>query len=553
MRSSVKNHKGVPTLFIEDQPIPGFAYITYRTYNNRYADFADLGCTLFSMPVFFGEQTINETTQIPPMAKGIFDGDTPDFSLFDEDVQKILDACPDAYIFPRVNLSLPKKWEAAHPEECCEFAYTEHHRACFSSDAWADETKRLLGLFIDHIESSPFREHIVGYQLAGGNTEEWFPFDMRGSVGVRSREAFARYCKEHGLAGTESERKRFYSMMIAERIMEFSAFAKEKTGRRLVIGCFYGYTMEVTDWERGHHALELILNSDDVDFICSPVSYNALRPVGMDHANMLPIDSVKLHGKLYFAENDTRTHLSQAPNALPAYNGPIWFGPAPEQTCEIIRMHFSRALTHGHAMWWFDMWGGWYDDERYLSLLRRCREITVDALEHDRVSRSEIAVFIDERAYSREGVVGHLAYSIRKTLGTIGAPYDIYLIDDYPAVSDRYKAMIFIEPAPTEAVTDVLHKAGSRALVVTPKEIDITAEALRTFCEHCGVHIWCPDAVVYACGAYLFLHACSDGEHTLNVPDGVVLHDLFTDAEWTGTHTMQCGEGHLFSVIQETE
>jgi len=548
MTSSVKNHRGVPTLFIENKPIVGFAYMTYRTYNNRYADFAQLGCTLFSMPVFFGEQTINETTQIPPMAKGIFDEDTPDYALFDADVQKILDACPDAYIFPRVNLSLPKKWEIAYPEECCDFAYGEHPRACFSSDAWAEETKRLLGLFIDHIEASPFREHIFGYQLAGGNTEEWFPFDMRGSVGMRSREAFAAYCTEHGLVGSGADQKRFYSEMMAGRILEFSAFAKEKTERRLVIGCFYGYTMECPAPEQCHHALNMILHSDNVDFICSPVSYANLRPIGMDHANMLPIDSVKLHGKLYFAENDTRTHLSRAPNALPAYNGPIWFGPAPEQTCEIIKMHFSRALTHGHAMWWFDMWGGWYDDDRYRSLLRRCREIAVESMEKNRVSRAEIAVFVDEGAYSRDGCVGHLSYAIRKTLGMLGAPYDIYLIDDYHAVKTRYKAYIFIQPAPTEAVTAAIADARDRALVITPAEIDISADAIRDFCKRHGAHIWCDSAVVYACGSYLFLHACREGTHGVNIPEGVVLRDMFSGDACDGNLTLSLGESRLYAI-----
>ena len=548
MRSSVQNYRGVPTLFINDRPIPGFAYITYRTYNNRYPQFADLGCTLFSMPVFFGGQTINETTQIPPMAPGIFDRDTPDFSLFDDDVQKILDACPTAYIFPRVNLSLPKQWELDHPDECCDFAYGDHPRACFSSDLWAEETKRLLGLFLDHIDAAPYREHIVGYQLAGGNTEEWFPFDMRGSVGKRSREAFAAYCAEHRLAGNAEEQRYFYSVMIAKRITEFCAYVKEKTARQLVVGCFYGYTMECPAPEQGHHALGMLLSSDNVDFLCSPVSYANLRPIGMDHANMLPIDSVKLHGKLYFAENDTRTHLSQAPNALPAYNGPIWFGPAAEQTLEIMRMHFSRALTHGHAMWWFDMWGGWYDDERYLSLLRRCREITADAMENDRVSKSEIAVFVDESAYCREGAVGHLNYAIRKTLGMIGAPYDIYLIDDYEAVKSRYRACIFLQPAPTDAVTAAIADAADRALVLTPQDADIPADKLRAFCMTQGVSILCADAVVYQCGSYVFLHACRDGTHTLSIPDGMVLRDAFTDEICTGTLQLTLGQSRLFSV-----
>jgi len=549
MYSSVRNYRGVPTLFVEDKPIPGFAYMTYRTYNSRYDAFASLGCTLFSMPVFFGTQTINETSQIPPMAEGIFEGDEPDYSQFDADVEKILAACPEAYIFPRVNLSLPRAWEDVHPAECCDFAFPGgHHRACVSSDAWAEETKRLLGRFIDHIEGAPFREHIVGYQLAGGNTEEWFPFDMRGSVGPRSREAFASYCAERGLAGNETDQRRFYSDMMARRILEFSAFAKEKTERRLVIGCFYGYTMECPAPEHCHHALGTILASDDVDFLCSPISYANLRPAGMDHANMLPIDSVKLHGKLYFAENDTRTHLSRAPNELPAYNTPIWFGPAPELTCENIRMHFSRALTHGHAMWWFDMWGGWYDDERYLTLLRRCREIVGEAMEEDRTSRAEIAVFIDERAYSREGAIGHLSYAIRKTLGMIGAPYDIYLIDDYNAVKARYRAHIFIQPAPTEAVSAAILDAAETALVITPTEMEIPADVIRAFCADCGVHIWCADAVVYGCGSYLFVHACRDGEHRVSVPVGLVLHEMFSEDVCGDTLTLACGEGRLYRM-----
>ncbi|MBQ8640833.1 MAG: hypothetical protein IJ480_01325 [Clostridia bacterium] len=549
MISSIQNHHGVPTLFVNGQPVPGFAYITYRTYNARYEDFSALGCRLYSMPVFFGTQTINETTQIPPMALGIFDGDEPDFTLFDADVEKILSARTDAWIFPRVNLSLPQKWEDEHPEECCDSGFTERRRVCFSSDAWAAETRRLLGIFIDHVEAAPYREHIVGYQLAGGNTEEWFSFDMKGSVGRRSEEAFAAHCAEKHLTGTEEEKRTFYSETVARRIMEFSAFAKEKTGHRLVIGCFYGYTLECTGFASCHHALRRILESPDVDFLCSPVSYANLRPVGMDHACMLPVDSLKRHGKLYFAENDTRTHLSKAPNGLPPYNGPIWFGPEPEKTCEIIRMHFARALLHGHAMWWFDMWGGWYADDRYRALLNRCREICEEAMTEDRVSLAETAVFIDERAYAKEGCAAGMPYQIRRTLGYLGSPYDIYLIDDYPSVREQYKACIFLCPAETERMTAAIADAGTHGLVIDGANADISAGQLREFCRKQGVHIWCVrDSVVYGCGSYLFLHTKEAGKHILQIPEGLALTECFTGQPCTGTVDAAAGTGYLFRI-----
>lgn len=525
MISTVQDHHGVPTLFIDNEPVPGFAYITYRTYNNQYKDFAKMGCRLFSVPVFFAEQTINETTQIPPMAPGIFDSDTPNFALFDTDIQRILDACPDAWIFPRVNISLPFAWEEANPDECCDFAYTDHHRASFASDLWAEETKRLLGLFLDHVQNAPYVEHIVGIQLAGGNTEEWFPFDMRGANGLRFREKFAGYCKEHGLAGTEEERRQFVSIVTVNRILEFAEYTKIKTYRRWVVGCFYGYTLECTDPNTGHHGLRLLLDDPNVDFLCSPVSYANLRPIDMDHACMLPLDSLKLHGKLYFVENDTRTHLSKAPNELPAYNGPIWFGPDADTTCEIMKMHFARALLHGHAMWWFDMWGHWYDDDRYRALLQDCYGICKTALHEDRRSMAEVAVFVDERAYAKEGCDRRLCYDIRKTLGQIGTPYDIYLIDDYPAVKTKYKAHIFLCPADTDALVHAIADAQNPLVI---RSLAVTAEEIHAYLVAQNVHIWCEDAVVYGCGSYLFVHQIGS-TFKVCAKDDIKLVPLFAD------------------------
>ncbi|MBQ9116142.1 MAG: hypothetical protein IJY04_03875, partial [Clostridia bacterium] len=298
--SYIKPLGGVPTLFVNGTAVPGVAYICYFTENNRYKNFGDAGFKLFSMPVFFGRQTINEVSKFPPFMDGIYDGGVH-YEVFDREVKRILDVVPDAMIFPRVNCSVPMEWEDAHPDELCD----TRHRACFASDLWAEETKRLLTDFIRHVQAAEYADNIIGYQIAGGNTEEWFSFDQKGSVGLRSREKFAvltgRYYSAEDDYSEDAEFYDFLSRTVVERIAEFAAHIKELVNGQQVVGTFYGYTMECPFGAANHLALGQMLDSKNIDFICSPVSYMETRAFGRDHPCMLPIDSLKLHGKLYFA------------------------------------------------------------------------------------------------------------------------------------------------------------------------------------------------------------------------------------------------------------
>ena len=114
--SKIMIHGGVPTLFVNDTPLPAMAYITYLSENNCYADFAGAGYKLFSFPVYFGGRGINTISKIKPFEKGIYDtSGEPDFSLFDNGVELIVKHCPDALIFPRVNMMLPEWWEQENP------------------------------------------------------------------------------------------------------------------------------------------------------------------------------------------------------------------------------------------------------------------------------------------------------------------------------------------------------------------------------------------------------------------------------------------------------
>jgi len=564
--SCVKTLGGVPTLFVNDKPVAQTAYITYLTDRNRYADFAGAGYKLYSMPVYFATRTMSERSQMPPFSPGIFENEEPDFSNFDREVDQILEVCPDAMIFPRVNINPPIRWDEQHPDEMedCALSQIAKKRPCFSSDLWAEEVKSMLTRYIRHIQAAPYAGNIIGYQIAGGSTDEWFAFDDMASQGLRSREKYAGYLKETGLCDTEPEYYRFLSKMLAKRICEFASHVKALTQNSQIVGSFYGYTCESVNRGTGHHALETVLNSPDIDFLCSPVAYAFDRAPGRDHPPHIPVESVKLHGKLYFAENDTRTHLSRPYNYTPHFARKVWFGPDKETSRELMRLHFSSTITHSHASWWFDMWGGWYADEYYMDTARRALEIAGEALRKDRRSVSELAVIVDEAAFSHIGSKGYeedrlvgykVAKDTRPALGTSGVPYDLFLASDYESIRSRYKAFIIIKPYPTplaESIEKDIAKNGGACLVIDKTNCSITAAEIRAFCKNASVHVYTEkDAAVHANESYIYLHTSSEGEYTLKMPDpDVTLKDAFTGEDVTFPMNLRFGKTLLLEIIR---
>ncbi len=534
--SYIKITNGLPRLYINGEQQDGLAYITYLTDRNRYGDFAAAGYRLFSVPVFFGFNHLNELSGLDVFSKGIFDSDEPDFSVFDADINRILEACPNAYIFPRVNVSLSRNWELAHPDELCEpYQDGSLARASLASDEWAEEIKRELTVFIEHIRNSTYVSHIAGYQIAGGNTEEWLPIDKNGISGRRAREKYRTYLQKHRCEDCDAAFCRFYSELVVQRICEFSAIVKSLTERSVAVGSFYGYTLEVCERTSGHHALGMLLECDDIDFVCSPVSYSGLRSAGRDHPYMLPLASVQLHGKLYFSENDTRTHLSRPVNDMPWYNAPVWFGPDKKTSCDIIKLHAARALLKGHAAWWFDMWGGWFADQTYMTLLQKIRRIFEDSRSLPMESVTEVAVFVDEEAYALlpdTSISGTVCSGMREVLGKMGTPYDLYLASDAEAVLDKYRAVILLKPvsSPHSDRLSALARSKNKALLeITRDNANITTDALRAFLRQAGVHLWCErDAVIYANESYVFLHTAEDAQYTLNIQGNRAVQDVFT-------------------------
>lgn len=561
--SEVRLSGGVPTLFIDGRPVPGLAYITYFRADARYRQFADAGYRLFSIPVYFGDQGINAVYGIRPFEPGIFsEKGKADFSILDRQIGQILEIVPDAYVFPRVNMSMPSWWERENPDECCDTGVGGGpRRSCFASDKWFDDTWEMLERFLRYAESAPYADRICAYMLADGQTEEWFAFDQRGGIGPAAR-------RKNGGKGDPDDPafRRFLSHAAADAICRFARKTKALTGRRKAVGCFYGYTFEVPTWKMNHHALREVLASPDVDFLCSPASYVARGEPGLDWPWQVPFDSMQAAGKLYFMENDTRTHLTKLlkechPGACPehTYEQPVWLGPDSEtKSIHLLRMNLARQLASAHASWWFDMWGGWFDSPAIMREMAEYLKIAERFLrDPERTLPAECAMWIDETAfaYADPERENQLSKQSRIRVGQCGVPFDIYEIGDFPERGTRYKANVFVVHAETPAVTGAVglcREKGIPVLVMRPGAVP-TSDEIRDFCVRAGAHCFnsTGDAVFYG-PHFAAIHAASDGTKEICLPRRFRVSPLLDPGTPSETDRirveMRIGETKLFRL-----
>ncbi|MBQ7637584.1 MAG: hypothetical protein IJS90_01615 [Clostridia bacterium] len=580
---------GVPTLFVNGAPFPAAAYMTYLEEYNNYSQFAEAGCRLFSVPVLFAGRWINAAFNNKPFHNGIFDNKNgPDFSALDGSVQKILDSCPDALIFPRLNVSMPLWWI----EENVDCLDGMGQRESLYSQKFRDTACDMLRQVIRHINRSAYASHIVGYQIAGGNTEEWFHFDLNAGFSETAEKAFDEYLRKYypdcGFSGLpdmsllkgkntyhRDERLalflEFASFAAADDICLLCSVAKEETGGNVVVGTFYGYSLEVSSPLYGTHSLKTLLACDAVDFICSPNSYIGTRDPGADWTEMYPADSVRLHGKLCMQECDVRTHLTRplsecAPeyDENASYTAPIWQPlESRELSVSMLRKTFARQLIKGNGFWWFDMWGGWYNDPVILSDIEKMIDICSSSLfARNRASKAETAVFIDESAYKyyTDCAMRNAAFNQRMELGLSGAPYDIYDLSDFEAVYKNYKCVVFLSSLKTTYMARALElckKDRVKYISLSAYKTKFSSKELRAFMKECGAHIYISsDDIVYVNESFIAVHSRSEGAKTIDLGGLYSYRELLSDGEMSGmsdtiTLYMKKNETRLFSLASE--
>lgn len=571
MHSKIEAIGGLPYLVAGEERVPACAYITYFEENNDYEGFAKNGYRLFSVPITLSNQAINTTSGFLSHRGGVFDvKGKPDFSLVDESVRLIVQACPNALIFPRIHVTMPDWWLEEHPTETVPVSYGKKREALYSERFRNDATEMLLEL-IAYFKSFPYADHIVGYQISGGNTQEWFHLDLNGSFHKNALPYFNHYLKEKGLPPVsvlpdvealkksvavqdplQREYVRFANDSVSRLVEHLCKKVKEAVDFQQIVGVFYGYTMEISHrplW--GSHSLTRLLYSPYIDFFSSPSSYAGKRALGVDWPDMMPVSSLALHKKMRFIECDIRTFLTKSPNeSRPncdphhVYTSAVWAGPPTEDlSVSAVRKSLARQLTHGHGLWWFDMFGHWYDSEKLMAEMRRSLALFSEAKTRTPLQFSkEIAVFLDENAYATVGEEHPAFLSVREMripLGASGAPYDVFLIGDFHRLdwnASPYKAILFLIPGKSpeaEKAKAFLAERKIPFLSISDKKAFFSTEELQAFYRESGVFLYCHSQdVVYVGNGFACLHAATAGTKTIRFPQALRCTDLITAKEY---------------------
>ena len=576
LKSAVRVLSGTPTLFLEDAPVAAMAYTTYFEERSGYQDFWKAGYNLFFVNASFSTAPINPTTGFTPFDVGIFeDPEHPDYSEFENAVNRILADCPDAVIFPRIYISMPKWWVDSHPEDTICLPGGQKREALYS-EAFRIDGGKLLAQAIDHMKAAPYASRIGGWMFCAGQTQEWIYPYFGGDLCPAAQKPYRRWAKANcdiedavlpsqeeyvykdSLLQTSENAKRyarFANDALADCADYFAKIIKEKTDYCQVVGTFFGYVFEAKTALYGNCALHKLLHSPNLDYFSSPNAYTGGRPLGKDWADMMPIDSVKGHGKLPFLECDIRTHLTTGmqrarPGRYPEdiYADSVWAGPP---TAELSRQAlckcFCHQITKGAGIWWFDMWGGWYNDPLLMETFRHMKQVYDCDVPARQNSPAQVVFFADPESYENMFADTAPMNAIRESrtaMGNCGAPYDTYLVEDAPEILHNYKAAIFPFAFPSEKGKKALalcEQLGIPCLCAAEPQYALTTVQIRAFLENAGVHLYENTGdVVYAGNGYVGIHAATAGEKALKLPKAMLAMPVFgaeTDGEITDTLT----------------
>ncbi|OGV68638.1 MAG: hypothetical protein A3K19_14830 [Lentisphaerae bacterium RIFOXYB12_FULL_65_16] len=347
-----------------------------------------------------------------------------------------------------------------------EFLMRKYGTAAALQQAWQQPEVR----FDDILEPARFRRQQV--------------CDVLTWVGKPAQAGSLRNPLEPGVGMLPMDYNQCFSEAMIDTFATWGKAVKDASDGRLITGCFYGYALAQLFTSvpgfHGHTAVAQACRTPYLDYYVSPSEYDGDRMAGGHYWGHNIVDSLRLHGKLWLFEQDTRTYLAEA---LPkTYSC--------RDTIEVMKREAAAALTRGSAWWWYEFATGqngtaareWFADPDIAEFATQIRKIYEFSLTlPDRGPSSQIAVFYHGETLTAQDLfaptlplnitIGRL--TLVNGMQRMGAPFDLYNLADIAELSTRgmlnqYRLCIFLNPfciTPAEHELLDLCKGGNRTLL----------------------------------------------------------------------------------------
>ncbi len=448
-RSEVRQHNGVPTIFVDGEPLHGMTATSCAFDDPAVVrGFVEGGAEILMIWIEAGIHCWK--------AEGQYD-----WSYAEKKLAFFEQHGGDTRWLIRVRLGLLAPWFAhAHP--------TEVHKGgdlsvCnIASPLWCEKVCGLVRDFAAWLKTTRWAPRIIGFMLNAGSTEEWLIFDTDATTRGRYHEVYTRefrawlrrtYADEAALRSAWNDPKagfdsaacptghlrkgshiwgpfslrdpaverpaidyyRFLNTTLADHLIAVCRAAKEAAGSPILCGGFHSYLWWETGvysyvQEYGHGLIQRLKESQWVDFVSDITSYDGRYPGGPSGYLGLP-HSLNLGGKLHYTEvdlvtvaaiPDSRFQIPDSNPQAPAIADKAWkwdlnfCGRDMEEQVALLQREHAHNLITGTPYWWFDIRCRNYTPPPIVAAMRKLSDIGKQAVEWDRRSISQVAFVCSE-------------------------------------------------------------------------------------------------------------------------------------------------------------
>ncbi|MBM4031987.1 MAG: hypothetical protein FJ291_09400 [Planctomycetes bacterium] len=456
-RAEVRGHNGVPTIFVDGQPLHGMAATSCAFDDPAVVrGFVEGGAEILMIWIeagihcWEGEGRRGEGRGAREEGKSRGEYD---WTYAERKLEFFEKHGGDTRWIIRVRLGLLAPWFAqVYPSEVHKGGDLS---VCnIASPIWCEKVCGLVRDFVSWLKTTRWAPRIIGFMLNAGSTEEWLIFDTDETTRGRYHEVYTRefrnwlrrtYADEAVLRAAWNDPRasfdsatcptghmrkgshiwgpfslrdpaverpaidyyRFLNTTLAGHFIAVCRAAKEAAGSSILCGGFHSYLWWETGvysyiQEYGHGLIQLLKESPWVDFVSDITTYDGRYPGGPSGYLGLP-HSLNLSGKLHFTEVDLVTvaaipdSIRQSPLPDRVWKWDLNFcGRGMDEQVALLQREHAHNLITGTPYWWFDIRCRNYTPPAIVAAMRKLSDIGKQAVAWDRRSVSQVAFVCSE-------------------------------------------------------------------------------------------------------------------------------------------------------------